>query len=179
MGLSKLRRNESLTLRDRKGRMFTLAASLDEETAYYRKLSYGSWRVGYAYCSFDGKVMRLNDILVDDDVVLPPRTLLHALWRILSKPKPLEMRGQGLGTAMLQQVVEETHARGAERIVGLVTPEDRRNNPELLAWYAKHGFVALEQPDKTVGQWQEIVLTLRPVLVSVALFMVPTLLIPL
>ena len=167
MGLSKLRRNEGLTLRDRKSRMFTLVASLDEETAYYLKLSYGGWRVGYAYCSFDGKVMRLNDIHVDDDVVLPPKTFLHALWRILSKPKPLEMRGQGLGTAMLQQVIEEARARGAERIVGFVTPEDRRNNPGLLAWYAKHDFVTLGQPGKAVGQWQEIVLVLRPVSVSV------------
>lgn len=166
MGLSKLRRNESLTLRDRKGRTFTLAASVDEETAYYLKLSHGGWRVGYAYCSFDGKVMRLNDIVVRDDVVLPPTNFLHALWRILFKPRPLQLRGQGLGTAMLRQVVEEAHARGAERIVGLVTPEDRRNNPGLLAWYAKHGFVALEQPDKAVGQWQEIVFILPGFLVN-------------
>lgn len=142
--------------------MLVLSVSLNEATAYYLRLSHLGWEVGYAYCSFDGRVMRLNDIHVKDDVTLPPRNLIHAFWRVIVQPRPLDLRKQGLGTAMLRRVISEANARGAERIVGSVTPDDRKDNPGLLAWYAKHGFVVTEQSVDASGGWLEISLPLYP-----------------
>lgn len=144
-------------LTDWEGRTVVLSVSLNEASAYYLRLSCRGYRVGYAYCSFDGRVIRLNDIQVDATVILPPRNLLHAFWRKLVKPKSIHLRKQGLGTAMLRQIIREARARGAERIVGSVTPDDRERNPKLLTWYIKHGFAVVGQSAGAATGWLDIV----------------------
>ena len=63
--------------------------------------------------------------------------------------EPMKRR-QGIGTALLQRVLDSADATGVREICGDVTQDDIETCPGLLRWYERHGFVVREPDDQSI-----------------------------
>lgn len=53
-------------------------------------------------------------------------------------------RGQGYGSKMLTNFVNECYANGVRRIMGALIPSTDSDEEYVVAWYQSHGFVIIE-----------------------------------
>lgn len=88
----------------------------------------------------DGRML-LGDVVIKEAIVPPPPHLLAWAWRREVPAKPVNHRGNGLGSHLLLRLLREARARGVREVYGNVTPGDLRATPGLLDWYARHGFL--------------------------------------
>ncbi len=96
-----------------------------------------------------GHHWELKDIWIANAVSPPPR---QGIWgwiqeRLGYEPRPINYRQQGLGTGLLQALLDWAKAQGVQSIQGTVYQPDIENNPKLLQWYQRQGFQALP-PDE-------------------------------
>lgn len=101
-------------------------------------------RVGYACCLADARQLQLRDIRVENRCMRAWPYLNGLLHAIGLSRKPVDFRGEGLGSRLLERVVVEARARGMHEVCGYVTTSDLEVTPGLLDWYRRHGFEILE-----------------------------------
>ncbi len=54
---------------------------------------------------------------------------------------PINYKGRGLGSAMLNFIIESAQAMGMSEIRGRITGDDLKETPHLVEFYRKHGFI--------------------------------------
>lgn len=134
-------------IRDRRGRVYDVDE--DRESIWTFEVWARDHRVAYAYCLDHSPVMKLQDFRVENRCVVP-ETWSAKVWRKwwgIAAPR-VSFRGQGVGSALLELIVERATAGGLQRIEGDVYPGDYHAFPGLLDWYRQRGFrVRLHSPD--------------------------------
>lgn len=113
----------------------------------------GDVMVGTLECSFnDSATLRLYEITIYDDT-RRPRKKRRNLWRLVKYMcsgrwgKKQNHRNQGLGTALLQLMIEQAKSCGFEKVVGTVFPQGAQND-KLMPWFKKMGFNVMP-PDRS------------------------------
>lgn len=92
-------------------------------------------RVGRAVCVLKGRSLKIGDLVVYDDCVLP-RPVAHNFFSLIGMPcRKQSFRGRGVGTALLNRVIAEAEQAGVSRLWGSVTASDIAETPHLLDWY--------------------------------------------
>lgn len=91
-------------------------------------------------CYFDLDTRVIADLILPGTLGLP-----RALITRINVPEPL--RGRGLGTKILSEILADADAEG---VVLELHPfsSGHFTDDELRAWYSRHGFVT--QPDRTM-----------------------------
>jgi GNAT superfamily N-acetyltransferase len=98
-------------------------------------------RIGHAYCRAQGKTLYLADLCISDAAYVPSsrfRVWLRCVFRLT--PPRRNYCGHGLGSALLQLVIDVARMHGFRSITGEVLRSDPRVAPSLLNWYRRHGF---------------------------------------
>ncbi len=129
-------------IRDRAGRCYRMAVSVEGPISRF-KLYERSTLVGEAKCVRESpQRMALGDIAIANEAIPTPTNVLMRYVRQLPglQHHPVNYRGRGLGTALLNRLIDHTRAAGAEELWGEVFQQDIQNSPELLDWYQRLGF---------------------------------------
>jgi len=93
-------------------------------------------RVAKALLHVSAPCAKLSDIIVSDKIVTS-----YAWWReVLKCPKSEKFRGQGIGTALLENVLAKLRTLGVSRVDGEMVTEDHQM-AALARWYVRNGFV--------------------------------------
>lgn len=104
--------------------------------------------IGEARCVQESPdTLLLADISIANNVILTPANRVIALLEKIVgyQPKPINYRGQGIGSALLQLLLNQARTPGIRILYGNVFRQDLENNPKLLQWYKNQG-LEIEQP---------------------------------
>jgi Acetyltransferase (GNAT) family len=101
-------------------------------------------RVGHLYFHLWADYVEFSDLLIRDDIKLQSNTFWGRLW---GKPRKINYRKRGLGSALLRYFIEHVKSKGARRIEGRIVPLDSEPQPKLEGWYRSHGFTVVHPPD--------------------------------
>jgi len=112
-------------------------------------LSLGADVVGYVWCIEQSPVLQISDLKLYDRVPVP-ETVIAACWRkVLRRSKPVRNhRNRGLGTAILALLSQLATSAGFLTLEGWISDVDSRDNPVLLEWYRRRGFIVTDGPKK-------------------------------
>lgn len=117
--------------------------------------AYAEWKgqtVGHLTAiDFGEGVMMLGDVTVKNDVPASDSRTAPLLHRILGKPTTESLRGRGIGTRLLDILLDHCRNSGIAEIYGSVVQDDLDATPGLLGWYRKHGFEARPPDDRCMG----------------------------
>lgn len=108
--------------------------------------SLNGMRVGYANCDRNGARLQLLDICVFDEIGVQHTGPFRWFNQRFAPKKRVRLRRRGIGSALLQRVIDAAETAGVEEIWGWVSRDAVRTQPTLLAWYERHGFSIFE-PD--------------------------------
>lgn len=100
--------------------------------------------IGYANCWMGGEIMELHDFQVYEKRILIRR---RTDWLRFFNPverREHSFRNLGLGTKLLNAVVEFARSKGVKRIEGRIVAKDFDENNHLPTWYRQRGFTVLE-----------------------------------
>jgi hypothetical protein len=92
----------------------------------------------------EGPSLQLSDLTIKEFVLGG----LAGMLRRMLPGTPKTYRGNGLGTALLKQVMATAQDLGIHTIYGSVTQADLDTTPYLLDWYKRQGF----QVEKPTGE---------------------------
>lgn len=91
-----------------------------------------------------------NTLEIADLIIFDPPIVLHR--RYLSvfpfRRSRKRFRQIGLGTAMLEFVINQAEELGMNSIYGEITRDDAAKTPYLIDWYQQHGFTIGDQPKR-------------------------------
>jgi len=107
--------------------------------------------------------MLLDDIAIAnevDSILLNPIKRLQQ-WLFDLEFEQINYRQRGLGTALLDSVIGHAQTLGAFSLQGEVFQADLENNPELLNWYERKGFVQSSPRPEQIDVLANITLELR------------------
>ena len=79
-------------------------------------------------------VLTIADLMIFEPLDIKP------WWARVFHKQPPNYKGRGLGSAMLDYIIESARAIGVSEIRGWMTHEDLKATPYLPAFYRKHGF---------------------------------------
>ena len=130
----------------------------DDEDPWTLQLIAEGSILGYVYCWETDSRLNLQDILIYDHMRLPYPFPLSLIIRA----RALDMRGLGLGSMLLREVIKRAKERGISEIWGSVRVDTCEPPPSLLDWYRRHGFEVLEPDAETMrGAAHKVVLRLK------------------
>lgn len=103
------------------------------KTFYYKKLS--TTRIAV----LDIFQMSIDEVLeiCEQDIEVDETEQFHLISRI---NVPREYRGQGIGTELLERVLEEADIEEVNLVLEILPFSDGPDYEVLHAWYSKHGF---------------------------------------
>lgn len=127
------------------GEYHVIESDCDSEDFRRFNIKFGRCQVGYLNYSFEGDgVLNLDDLHIEDAATSPPWFLLDFIFIGGSFPplrwRTKNFRGRGIGTAMIEFLVDYARANSIKRIEGEVKPHDFKDNPDLPDWYRRRGF---------------------------------------
>ena len=97
--------------------------------------------IGEAKCARESPdTLLLRDIAIANEVILPPAHPQATPRPRRSRPRPINYRQKGIGSALLSFLINQARADGVKHLYGKVMQQDLENNPKLLQWYQNHGF---------------------------------------
>ena len=132
-----------------------------DEVLWIFKLRRSKDRIGYAYCIVTDNCMKINDLLVEEELQVPAR-VSWCPFLPLKIRKSISFRGQGLGSLLLNRVLQEADAAGIHTVWGSVTQNDIQRTPHLLEWYRRKGFFVGKPDDECIGTAVAKILRTRP-----------------
>ena len=140
-------------LHDRQGLPYRLFLSVQGDSSHFQ-LYQQQMLIGEARCLRESpERMAIGDIAIANEVIPPPANLL--MWGLRQLPgyrqAPVNYRGRGLGTALLQSMIEHSRQLGVTELCGEVFQQDVENCPVLLHWYERQGFER-RSPDRELGE---------------------------
>jgi hypothetical protein len=106
----------------------------------------GGARVGYAWGIREGDRLQLTDIRLNEHAPRRPSKVPWLFRWIIKPPRPVPLRGRGIGHELLTRFLREADAAGIRETWGSVTDADLHNWSDLIRWYERHGF-AVHGPD--------------------------------
>jgi GNAT superfamily N-acetyltransferase len=109
----------------------------DSADTHYFKIKHHGIPVGQVICHFDGSVLHLDDIHINDEVVNQAGGVI------------INYRGRGIGTAMIQFLIRYAKGKAVKRIEGQIKRFDFKNATDLLERYRRWGFEVLMTDQKT------------------------------
>ena len=121
---------------DNRGECYTLTRSHDKNLIRW-EISNANRQIGYANVWVVGSEFKIHDIRLIEPRVLKRTWVDRTLFRA---PRITNYRRRGLGTILLQKVIEFAKIHGFESITGDIVAQDATANPRLISWYEKHGF---------------------------------------
>lgn len=127
---------------DREGRQYRLTVS-EQDAVFLIQLYDRHTLIGEARCIRESpETFYLGDIAIANDVIASPANWWDSLLRKIPgyQPQSVSYRGKGLGSTLLQALIEQARTAGGQTLYGTVFRQDCENNPNLLQWYQKHGF---------------------------------------
>lgn len=134
-------------LTDRRGARFRFERTEGEFACDWHVYADG-WEIGHTYCIKEPPTLVLGDICLKEQFTPPKRRLHRILERLLGITSPsVNYRGNGLGSALLVDVITWAKAHSYQRITGKVAPKDFGRNPRLPDWYQRHGFQFERYPE--------------------------------
>lgn len=96
-------------------------------------------RVGRSHCRIDSSEDAwLGDIQIFNNV--PFLSSKDKLYHFLHWNEPTNYQKRGLGTILLQEIIQFAKFRQVKKLQGSLTQQDVSKNPRLIKWYRKHGF---------------------------------------
>jgi hypothetical protein len=111
-----------------------------------------SHRIGYANCWMAGDTMLLHDIHIDESVILVFRSIGWFSFLRPVKREERHFRNLGLGTVLLNAVVDFAKSKGVKRIEGKIVKLDYDKNPDLPNWYRRRGFDVVTGSDRSAWE---------------------------
>ena len=141
-------------LTDSQGHRYDLEFK-EQDGGLYWLIFKGECKVGYALCRQEEASLRINDLKITDVYIQPSPRVFLFLRRILGiLPVKVSCRRKGLGSALLETIIQWTRQEGLESIVGYLAEFDVKEYPDLHLWYERHGFKYEETPnrDQFVGK---------------------------
>lgn len=148
-----LTENSPQLVRDRLGRPYEIVVTLDGPVSRFR-LYERKTLVGEAKCLRCSVArMELGDIAIANEAIPTPANGLMQRFRQIPgcQHAPVNYRGRGLGTVLLQHLVNHARSAGAQELWGEVFQQDIENDPGLLNWYQNFGFER-HSPSTEVGE---------------------------
>lgn len=139
---------------DKHGReYFVIESDCDSEQFRRFNIKSGRCQVGYLNYSFEGDgVLHLDDLHIEDAAISPPWFFLDFIFIGGSFPplrwRTKNFRGCGIGTAMIEYLVNYARVNSITRIEGEVKPHDFKDNPDLPEWYRRRGFTVTAGDEK-------------------------------
>ena len=104
--------------------------------------------VGEVKCLRESQaILMLKDIAIANQANPTPMNVwMKIRCRIPGcQPKPINYRHQGLGSALINCLIQYARENGIYFLHGEVFRPDLENNPKLIRWYQKRGF-EIKQP---------------------------------
>ena len=132
---------------DKDGESYTVEV-LDNEAVILFNIYLSSSLVGGVRCIKESlDVLFLGDIAIANEVILNPRGILGKLLRSIGcQPKPINYRGRGLGSALLEFFINYARESGFKVLYGNIYRQDLQSNPKLMQWYKRYGFEVKRLP---------------------------------
>lgn len=148
-------------IRDKQGCQYQLKSNYDERGFLLVKLKRRNDEIGRVQCVLHSSgEMLIGDLIISDAVVHTSTSVGHWLWRKLFKLKPVNYRGKGLGTQLLEFALDFARHKGMKSVYGSLTQKDIAATPNLVSWYMKHGFKLVPPTDEDpstavhrISQW--------------------------
>lgn len=140
------------TITDNQGDTYTLSIDEDENgidlNLYVLRPLYRG-RIGRLLGVLDAPdTLQLHDIIIWDPPSVRPRGFGKLLgWRFWPR-RVGSYRHRGLGSQMLQTLIDRARQRGVKLIYGLVMDKDPDNPTSPLPWYQRHGFQIIEHREE-------------------------------
>jgi len=140
--LAEMLRQRKLTeLKDRRGWTYEVWTPEHGDLPHLERLNVRLEGKQVAYLNLgrgQAEYLHLLDIHIEETVQLPPRSWLERVKHLLGRPRKMQLRQSGLGSALLGYVTRLAEGWGYREIRGEISPSDDR--PELRRWYQQHGF---------------------------------------
>jgi GNAT superfamily N-acetyltransferase len=132
---------ETIEVVDRMGRRYKLEL-FKTGRSWFFKLWDGDSRIGQMSCGVNGQILHLSDVNIYDK---PRHRMLRWHEQILEKLGLRERRidnyqRRGLGTALVNYVIDRARKSGFVEIKGEMVARDLQKNPNLPSWYKSLGF---------------------------------------
>lgn len=126
------------------------------------QIFWSGYSVAHIHCIVTGNCMMISDILVGEDVRIC--TLVSSCFLLPTKmrEKSTNFRGQGLGSLLLDRLLQEADKAGIHTIWGSVTRDDIQRTPGLLDWYRRRGFIVENPDDECIGAAVAKIVRTRP-----------------
>lgn len=127
---------------DKKGRRYTCSI-IEGDPLLLFQLHHNQLLVGEAKCLRASPTsLLLKDIAIANEAIPnPSHSWLRLLQKVLGwRPRPINYRGQGLGSALIHHVIQYARKEQFQSLQGELFRADLQNNAKLLQWYQKHGF---------------------------------------
>jgi GNAT superfamily N-acetyltransferase len=122
-------------------------------------------RVGYAWCEKNANRLHISDFNVESEFPCPARGIEAFLFPS-RRNRTKNFRKQGLGSTILQRVIDECTKEGLSEIWGGVVQLDLDATPQLLEWYARRGFEIIEPDAETREAAKKISMKFAPLKVT-------------
>ena len=113
----------------------------------------GKAQFGYAYCSLSDGLLEIIDICIENEFVKEP----WFRWPFFFPPlrwRTENCRNRGLGTALIERVIDEARKKGVRHIKGRLKDLPKEKNKDLRQWYRNCGFSILNEKDDSGETFQ-------------------------
>lgn len=138
-------------IHDKHGKEYhVIESDCDSENFRRFNIKFGRCQVGYLNYSFEGDgVLHLDDLHIEDAAISPPWFFFMggSFPPLCTRTK--NFRGCGIGTAMIEFLVNFARANSIKRIEGEVKLHDFKDNQDLPDWYRRRGFTVTAGDEKT------------------------------
>jgi len=118
-------------------------------------IEYHGNRAGYANCHFEGDVLHIDDLHIDEKAMRPRLFFVDLFFLAFSFPperwRITNYQNRGLGTAMIDFLANYGRKKLAKCMEGEIKQYDFKNNPRLPEWYRRRGFVVVTGDIKTAA----------------------------
>lgn len=123
-------------IRDTFGQKYPLIVNEDSADLFYVEVKDKGERIGRAACSFKlTQSMIIEDLIIRDDSDEKPKFFMPR-----GKSKLKNYRHRGLGTELLNIIVDHARRNSIRHIYGSIVQEDIDRTPSLVEFYKKRGF---------------------------------------
>jgi GNAT superfamily N-acetyltransferase len=143
---------EVLRISDGRGHQYQLRL-FDDGIGWIMKVFDRGALAGHVNCLKQGGDLFLADIYVEAKAMHPISGLgLFKCWLGFNAQGQVEnYRRRGLGSALLDFVVQRAHDYGFQRVTGKLLPGDLAGNPALPRWYERRGFHVTMEGNRSAG----------------------------
>lgn len=131
---------EIIKLYDKSGESYWLSIDSDYQSAFSEYVYTEKATVGRINWIIEQET---NHMILADIIIFEPPIMRTPLWARLVpfyKWQPPSFRGRGLGSAMLNFVVEQAKKINVDAIKGNMKGDDSESDKYLERFYKKHGF---------------------------------------